>query len=163
MSMTDHLWSLYKSAFPPAERRTLEQQKRVLENPAYHFNPIQREKHEVGFLAWWDLGEFNYVEHFAVDSTMRGKGIGSVVIKTFLEEHDKPVLLEVDPPEDDIAKRRIALYERLGFVLSDISYQQPPYERDGLLIPLRIMTTDDAKRDVLKKRIKILKKIVYEK
>jgi len=38
-----------------------------------------------------------------------------------------PVILEVEEPFTDVAKKRIAFYERLNFRISEQEYYQPPY------------------------------------
>jgi hypothetical protein len=51
------------------------------------------------------------------------------------------VLIEVELPETEMARRRIGFYKRLGFCPHhDIEYIQPPYS-DGLSpLPLMLMT-----------------------
>ena len=40
-----------------------------------------------------------------------------------------------------MADRRIAFYERQGFVLAPLSYMQPPYRPEGAAIALNLMST----------------------
>jgi hypothetical protein len=49
-------------------------------------------------------------------------------------------VLEVEPPEDEIKKRRIAFYERCGFHLSKEEYYQPPYQEGGEPVRLMLMS-----------------------
>ena len=57
--------------------------------------------------------------------------------------NDRPIVLEVEPPTTETARRRIAFYERNGFSLCERAYVQPPYrpweETEGLT--LLLMTT----------------------
>lgn len=75
----------------------------------------------IAFFSIWDLGEFVFVEHLAVNPKCRGKGIGTRIMKSFLESIHKQVVLEVEDPESvpEIEKknaiRRISFYNRLGF------------------------------------------------
>ena len=51
----------------------------------------------------------------------------------------QPFVLEVELPDTDIARRRIAFYERIGFVLCEKHYLQPPYNEGFPAVPLRLM------------------------
>lgn len=100
----------------------------------------------VGFITWWSFEEFVYVEHFAVDASMRGGGVGSDAIRKFVEQIDKPVVLEVEPAgSNDMADRRIGFYERCGFVAHpDFEYIQPPYAPHLPEVPLMLMSTAEV-------------------
>ncbi|MBR7146301.1 MAG: GNAT family N-acetyltransferase, partial [Oscillospiraceae bacterium] len=52
---------------------------------------------------------------FAVREDCRGSGIGSELLDELIGTLPHPICLEVEPPETEIAKRRIAFYERNGF------------------------------------------------
>lgn len=93
-----------------------------------------------GFITWWDFGGFVYGEHFAMLPECRGVGIGGEVIDRFVAEAGKPVVLEVELPTNDMARRRIGFYERHGFVLCDAEYVQPPYDAGGGCVPMRLMS-----------------------
>ena len=85
------------------------------------------------------MKELFYVEHFAVNTQMRGSGIGSRLLADFCK--DKPLaLLEIDPPQDEISQRRLRFYERLGFVQNPYSHRHPPYRRGFEAHPLCVMT-----------------------
>jgi hypothetical protein len=57
-----------------------------------------------------------------------------------LKEEGRPIVLEVELPETDIARRRIAFYERNGFRLwTSRNYQQPPYRQGDAPIAMRLM------------------------
>ncbi|WP_347272263.1 hypothetical protein [Paenibacillus sp. N3/727] len=51
------------------------------------------------------------MEHIAVDSAIRGSGLGGKLMTQYIEESVKPILLEVEPPVMDLAQRRIGFYE----------------------------------------------------
>ena len=93
-----------------------------------------------GFITWWDFGGFVYGEHFAMLPECRGAGIGGEVIDRFVADAGKPVVLEVELPTNDLARRRIGFYERHGFVLCDAEYVQPPYDAGGGCVPMRLMS-----------------------
>ena len=58
----------------------------------------------------------------------------------WMQEADTPVILEVEPPETEIARRRIGFYQRLGLYLNDFPYTQPSMQKDQPPIPLKIMS-----------------------
>lgn len=93
-----------------------------------------------GFITWWDFGGFVYGEHFAMLPECRGAGIGGEVIDRFVADAGKPVVLEVELPTNDMARRRIGFYERHGFTLCDAEYAQPPYDAGGECVPMRLMS-----------------------
>lgn len=93
-----------------------------------------------GFITWWDFGDFVYGEHFAMLPECRGAGIGGEVIDRFVADAGKPVVLEVELPTNDTARRRIGFYERHGFTLCDAEYVQPPYDAGGEGVPMRLMS-----------------------
>lgn len=52
------------------------------------------------------------------------------------------ICLEVEPPENEIAKRRINFYRRNGYFLNEYSYIQPSLSLGRKQVPLMIMTTE---------------------
>ena len=63
-------------------------------------------------------------------------------LQTLVESVQVPIVLEVEPRgTTPMADRRIAFYERQGFVLSPLSYMQPPYRPEGAAIALNLMST----------------------
>ena len=56
------------------------------------------------------------------------------------EHWKKPMLLEVEPPEGDMQRRRIGFYERNGFCLHAYPYQMPCLHGDGPALPLLLMS-----------------------
>ena len=80
------------------------------------------------------------MEHLAVSREFRGDGIGGQMMREYIQQSVKPVVLEVELPETDIAKRRIAFYQRLGFQLNGFAYRQPPMRKGHGWYPLMIMS-----------------------
>ena len=72
----------------------------------------------VGFITGWLFDGYTYVEHFAIDPAASNGGIGAEAMKQFLVFCGTPVVLEVEMPTDEMSKRRIGFYERLGFITS---------------------------------------------
>lgn len=135
------VFPLMEQAFPQTEHRTERGQRALLEHSAYSYRILRDEAGGfLGFLAVWDLGEFRFLEHFAVNEAARGKGIGGKALKLWMEESDTPVVLEVEPPETPTAQRRIGFYQRTGLFLNDFAYMQPSMQIGQPPIPLKIMS-----------------------
>jgi len=141
-SWTDRAIGLYLTAFPASERRTgAEWRSQLRKGDPFHLFFIAKEKHFAGFISFWDFAEFTYVEHFAIEVTTRGGGIGGTAIDALRLQKPR-LVLEVEPPTDETARRRIGFYGRHGFRLSASPYLQPPYRKGGKWLPLMLMTTD---------------------
>lgn len=68
----------------------------------------------------------------AVNPQMRGKRIGSKLLGDFIAANaGKTVVLEIDPPEDEVSKRRLAFYERVGFTNTGRIFRHPSYNKNG--------------------------------
>ncbi|OOB78138.1 MAG: hypothetical protein BEN18_08340 [Epulopiscium sp. Nuni2H_MBin001] len=124
-------FEIYENSFPLFEQRTLADQIAVLSNTDYYFEVIIGDKKEVlGLLMTWHTADFVYIEHFAISESIRGKNIGSRILKDFMASTHKPMLLEIDPPVDDISNRRKEFYNRLGFVQNDYKHIHPAYRKE---------------------------------
>jgi ribosomal protein S18 acetylase RimI-like enzyme len=136
------VYTLMERSFPPEEVRSYENGITILSDPNYRILISKNEAGEIlGFIAEWDLGTSIFVEHFAVDQTLRGGGIGSGMMAAYLSQATKPVMLEVEDEKTEINERRIVFYQRLGFYWSDYGYHQPVIRGDVTKqIPLKIMS-----------------------
>lgn len=139
----DDFWRIYCESFPEDERRSREDQLRIMEDHRYRIAPIEADGMPVGFITSWDLGEFIFGEHFAIDSRSRGRRIGEKSLRGFLHSLTRPFVVEVELPEDDISRRRISFYERLGMKLNDFDYTQPPYSEGQRPLPMKLMSYPD--------------------
>lgn len=137
---------LYTDAFPEAERRTPEEWVKQMETETdFHVMAATEGELFEGFISFWLLSGFVYVEHFAVRADIRGKGIGGRMFEELKKQAGgRPVVLEVELPDNDMARKRIAFYERHGLSIVNRSYRQPPYRRGEKGLSLLIMTTDKA-------------------
>ena len=135
----ERVMALYRTSFPINEQRTDADHKAALEDERFYCLSAWEGEDFLGLLFCWKMKELFYIEHFAVNTQMRGSGIGSRLLADFCK--DKPlVLLEIDPPQDEISQRRLRFYERLGFVQNPYSHRHPPYRRGFEAHPLRVMT-----------------------
>ncbi|MPN44727.1 hypothetical protein SDC9_192292 [bioreactor metagenome] len=142
-----------QQSFPPAEIRTYEGELALLAREDYRMLTVLSGKTIQAFIAEWRLDGFCFVEHFAVNPAVRGKGVGTDVFGTYLRQAIPPVVLEVEDAATQEAMRRIAFYERLNLRLSEIRYLQPKFRADGEAVPLRLMVypngvTEDALRQM---------------
>lgn len=119
-------WSLYERAFPPEERRKIDDHLLIMNKPNYNFNIIVKDEILVGILLWWDFDHLSYIEYFATEPTQRNQGLGKSILQNFIVNSSKPILLEVELPDNDLKKRRINFYKRVGFKLNLHSYHYPP-------------------------------------
>jgi len=138
------LWELYKSAFPPDERRDLEKQKALFGRAEYRLFTAVDEGEMVGLLSLWEFGDFVFIEHLAVKEESRGRGAGTAIVEGYLAGRKRRVLLEVEPPRTAIQKKRISFYQKLGFILNTYDYIQPPYGPGKKPVPLLLMSYPEA-------------------
>jgi len=128
-STDDPSWAevmaFYRTSFPPAEQRSDAEYAKALADPAFRADAIRRDDTTVGLLFYWLYDDTCYIEHFAVSPALRGQRIGSRVLSDFCR--GQRVILEIDPPETDIAIRRQHFYERAGFVTNPHRYVHPSY------------------------------------
>lgn len=151
--------NLYESAFPWCERRATSDFVICLtEVKEFSCFSVMYENAFAGFITVWDLNDFFYIEHFAISENLRGKKIGSVVLKQILSDLRKPVILEVEPPTDVQSNRRIDFYEKNGFLMDNHLYRQPSYHGDEAMIPLRLMEFGGT---LLSTRFEHIKKMIY--
>jgi len=131
---------LYESAFPPDERRDLERQKALFARSEYRLFAAVDGGELVGLLSLWEFSDFVFMEHLAVDEKLRGKGIGTFIMNEYMKACGKRILLEVEPPRTRVQKKRVAFYQKLGFVLNPYPYIQPPYGPEKNPVPMFIMS-----------------------
>lgn len=137
----DQVYALMEVSFPLCERRYYEKQKALLDNPYYAIYALYDENKVRAFMALWDFEDFVFFEHFAVHPDCRNGGIGASMLRNLLQLLQRPVCLEVEPPETELAQRRIRFYERNGFCLNTYPYMQLPLNPESVPIPLMVMST----------------------
>lgn len=153
--LLDQVERTYISSFPVDERRDFNLIKDLIaNNPSFNLYTFDKGGQYLGFISIWDFPEFLYVEHFAIESAQRSGGIGSLALSQLLDSSTKPIILEVEPPIDDMAKRRIAFYKRHGFELHPDYYMQPPYREDLNWIELKLMFYGEINLDILFEKVK---------
>lgn len=155
------VYSIMEESFPIDERRTYEEQKELLNNKLYSIYILSDIENDniKAFIAIWQFDDFAFIEHFAVSSSYRNGGIGAFILQEVKKLLSCMICLEVELPEEEMAKRRIGFYERNGFYYNEYEYMQPPMSKGRKEIPLRIMTSGEK---VTKKRFKEIKDLLYK-
>ncbi|MFI3269405.1 MAG: GNAT family N-acetyltransferase [Rikenellaceae bacterium] len=148
-------WKIYEYSFPRNERRTLEDQELRMADDRYNFEvALNAEDEVVGIVCYWifsdeegaknterdeDAAKYIYLEHLATSKELRNGGFGAKTLD-HLKSLNLPMLLEIEPPEDELTRRRQGFYERSGFVLNEYNHRHTPYRADTGDVTLRIMS-----------------------
>lgn len=148
---------IYLDSFPDNERREWKEMQQLLVHPLFRIFRIIENSTFIGFITFWKWPEFLFIEHFAVKETARGQGIGTRIMKQIIEQAPCTIILEVEEPYTEQAKRRIAFYQNLGFILCPQEYYQPPYNPNNERVKMIIMSypelVDDKEFAIIKKQI----------
>ena len=153
-------WEIYQEAFPEDEKRTIKGQLIAFEQPNYSFCCVVNECEVLGIVAYWQILEYMFVEHFAVKNELRGQGIGAKILRNLFDKYPKfKFILEADLPIDDTSKKRIKFYERVGFNVNEYEYVQPPYGATKKPVPMKILTYPEKIND---KSFEEIKQGIYE-
>lgn len=131
--------SLYQISFPTHEQRETPSQSAILSDDRYHFTLLLEGDTFVGLLLFWEMPELLYIEHFCILPELRNKQYGQQAL-ALLRQQNKLLLLEIDPPTDEISQRRKGFYERAGFVENPYPHIHPPYHAENEGHPLVVMT-----------------------
>jgi ribosomal protein S18 acetylase RimI-like enzyme len=156
------IYDLYFSAFPANERRDYAGLKAQLKIHECSVSKILHGKQQVGLCIFWNFEDFVFLEHLAVEPAMRNLKIGEKVLTLLKTQFNKPLLLETEPPNDEIAKRRISFYIRNSFFILSRNYIQPSYDHVSPGVHLCLMCTCSGISDpTLDRWISILRNNVY--
>ena len=159
----DEIFPLLENAFPVTELREKERQKAMLAEECYRLYGVRKDGGFAAVFATWEIEDFLYIEHFAVKAEYRNGGLGGQLLDRLVEKKGRPLVLEVEEPEDELTRRRIAFYERHGLVYNDYPYLQPPMRKGQDMLPLKLMTKPAAIDEKTYERYKNrIYKIVYK-
>lgn len=136
----EQIFQILESSFPTDEYRTREEQKALLFDPAYRLYGAREADRVIAFIAVWELDAVLFIEHLAVHPACRNGGIGAGLLRQIVDQSDKTVCLEVEPPLSQMAARRIGFYKRNGFFLNEYPYIQPAMSKGRNPVPLMVMT-----------------------
>lgn len=134
--------ALYESSFPFEERRSVQSMAEALGSPSVYFFRIYLGDTCIGMLHCWLFDYVVYCEHFAIASLYRNRHYGQMILRTLLATTPKPLLLEVEPPTDEMSTRRLNFYEREGLAVIATDYEQPPYHPSLPPLSLYLISND---------------------
>ena len=114
LSTADAGWAaayrLYEASFPPCERRSERDYDAALADGRLHAESVWDGDLFVGLVFWWLADEgCAYLEHLAVEPVLRGHNYGARILHDLCRRAGR-VILEIDPPEDEISRRRRGFY-----------------------------------------------------
>ncbi|MDR0537153.1 MAG: GNAT family N-acetyltransferase [Tannerellaceae bacterium] len=145
---------VYEASFPEDERRDFDDLFQLFNNDKdLHIYTVDNDGHLCAFIIYWTFADFVYIEHFAVDSSFRNRGLGSSILQDFMQENALPIVLEVEIPSDETSRKRISFYERSGFIIHPQKYIQPAYSSGKSQVEMRLMSRGSIDFDAVKGRI----------
>ena len=147
LSTADAGWAaayrLYEASFPPCERRSERDYDAALADGRLYAESVWDGDLFVGLVFWWLADEgYAYLEHLAVEPVLRGHNYGARILYDLCRRAGR-VILEIDPPEDEISRRRRGFYERNGFTVTNMITHEADQTyrvlaRDGIVSPYRL-------------------------
>lgn len=136
--------AILKKTFPLNELQPDQRQLENLKRTDLFGKALRQNDQIVALLLGYQQPDYLFLEYFAVSETLRGQGLGGRFLQAVLKQTQVPVILEVEPPETEISARRIAFYERLGFVLNPQDYQMPDLGGGHGCLKLHLMSYPEA-------------------
>lgn len=136
---------IYENAFPLYGQRTAAGQEKILKDPDYHLDLFLENGRPVGFIAWWELEHYRYIEHFAISADLQDHGYGTMVLYNFLDfawedNFRKTILIETDRPTRDVFRDRLRFFRSFGFQENPIPHIHPSYRQKFAAQPLILLS-----------------------
>ncbi|MBQ7339918.1 MAG: GNAT family N-acetyltransferase [Clostridia bacterium] len=156
----EEIFKIMGESFPIDEYRDKKGQLAIFSEPNFAVYGVRDKSKLVAFITVWEFKEFTYIEHFAVKNEYRNQNIGSQMLERVGELSKNLAVLEVEVPDCEISKRRVAFYERNGFFYNDYPYVQPSMADGKKEIPLKIMS---SKRKISLEEFNNVRKILYQR
>lgn len=153
-------YQILQESFPPDELRSRQEHYHLFSCPVYKVYARYEKGQLLGFLTVWDLEQVAFIEHFAVAAPYRNRGLGAQLLEALGAVLGKPLCLEAELPETEIASRRLGFYQRNGFTVNPQPYMQPALEPGKNPVPLHLLTTGGLAPDFEKLKTQIYS-IVY--
>lgn len=148
-----------KKSFIEDERRDFGNALRLFKDGKYEVRSIISDGKRVGFISLWHTPDFVFAEHFVIHEEYRNLGLGAKALCELKRLFSK-IVLEAEPPIEEIAKRRLAFYKRNGFIENEGAYAQPAYRKGASEVPLVIMSYPERLEN-FKSAVSQIKKTVY--
>lgn len=140
MQEFDTFYQILKDHFPTKEVKEYSYLKGMFESGQAHALVQKEEDSIIGALCYMEVKEYVFIDYFVIVDVHQGKQQGQQMLQYFKKTINKPIILEVELPTDEISKRRIAFYERMGFILNEHEYVIPPIRSLKFPIYFLLMT-----------------------
>jgi len=122
-------WQIYEESFPVEEKRTLKEQIKLFDKKSFTMLCYVEEEIVLAILFYWQIDSYTYLEHFAVNSTLRGRSYGSKILQEFID-NNQHIILEIEPIIDKITQKRLDFYERFDFKVNNHIHFQVPFRKN---------------------------------
>ena len=134
-------WKLYLDSFPEIERRTLEEQEEILTDKNFKMTCYVEDDVLISIVFYWKISSYTFLEHFAVNSELRGQSFGSKILQKFINDK-KNIVLEIEPIVDEITQKRLKFYKKFGFVVNSHEHLQIPFREGAKELKLLLMSQE---------------------
>ena len=166
----DGFYAIYSTSFPPSEQKSRYALLQMVHSSFYTIYLAYNDEKIVGFCMMYhpDSEDFFLLEYMAIDTTQRGIGLGSTLLKSSIDQLFKTygtraLLIEIDSPEkysheQEIREKREQFYRRLGalkidpfdYILAPQSSEEPP--------PMELLVYHPSMKEISKDEVeKVLK------
>ena len=137
INQIDIFYSHLKKAFPESEFPPFHYHKKMFSQPTFFGRQYNNFS---AFIIGYQFEKYLFLELFMVQEHLRNQGIGRAFLERIIQEAKTPIILEVEHPTDELTKRRIDFYKRLGFHLNISDYQMPIFDENHGGVPLYLMS-----------------------
>ncbi|MBK0468339.1 GNAT family N-acetyltransferase [Klebsiella aerogenes] len=120
--------ALYARAFPWHEQRESVAKLQALSNPHYALEAWFDDGVFIGLSGCWQFSGYSYIEHLAIDDTLRSRGYGKQLLAQILTRAPLTIL-EIDPLTSEIAHKRLRFYQSMGFHANAWAHRHPTYHQ----------------------------------
>lgn len=135
--------ALFHDAFPLSERRDWAQLMEMLYTAKDMCVQVVIDgEAAIGFVIFWDLAEWRFIEYLAVDPACRGMKYGEKIMNALMP--GRKILLEIEPPLAVDAQRRVKFYEKAGLSILPYYYRQPSYTDLTIYYDMKLMSNVPA-------------------
>lgn len=139
-------WKIYQEAFPPEEKRTLKEQIKLFDKRSFKMLCYVEDEVVLAILFYWQIDSYTYLEHFAVNTILRGRSYGSKILEEFISNNQN-IILEIEPIIDEITQKRLAFYERFDFKVNNHTHFQVPFRKNAQELQLIFLSHKKALPD----------------
>ena len=123
-------WQIYEDSFPQEEKRTLKEQLKLFNKKSFTMLCYVEDEIVLAILFYWQIQRYTYLEHFAVNSTQRGRSYGSKILQEFINNNQN-IILEIEPIVDETTQKRLDFYQRFDFKVNNHIHFQVPFRKDA--------------------------------